>query len=76
MARGVICKEAYRMASGMPGVSRSQTARVASGVTSRGANPVPPVVTSSWTSPLSAMAFSMASISGCSSGTMSCRTTS
>ena len=33
------------MASGMPGVMRWQTARVASGVTSRGAKPVPPVVT-------------------------------
>lgn len=32
------------MASGMPGVSRSQTEMVASGVTSRGEKPVPPVV--------------------------------
>ena len=32
------------MASGIPGVRRSHTAKVASGVTSRGAKPVPPVV--------------------------------
>ena len=44
MARGVICMESARIASGMPGVSRSITARVASGVTSRTENPVPPVV--------------------------------
>ena len=34
----------YRMASAMPGALRSATARVASGVISRGAKPVPPVV--------------------------------
>ena len=33
-----------RMASGRPGTSRSMTARVASGVLSRGLKPVPPVV--------------------------------
>ena len=36
-----------RMASASPGASRSTTARVASGVTSVGENPVPPVVTTS-----------------------------
>lgn len=36
--------EAARIASGIPGASRSTTARVASGVTSVGAKPVPPVV--------------------------------
>ena len=63
------------MASGMPGVSLSQTARVASGVTSRGAKPVPPVVTISCTVPLSASRHSTASISACSSGTMTASTT-
>ena len=38
-----------RMASGMPRVSRSTTARVASGVTSRGEKPVPPVVSTRFT---------------------------
>ena len=37
-------REASRIASAIPGTSRSITARVASGVTSRGATPVPPVV--------------------------------
>ena len=37
-------RDAARIASAMPGASRSITARVASGVTSPGANPVPPVV--------------------------------
>ena len=36
--------DAARIASAMPGASRSITARVASGVTSSGAKPVPPVV--------------------------------
>ncbi len=35
------------MASAIPGASRWRTSRVASGVTSRGANPVPPVVSTS-----------------------------
>ena len=41
--RGVILMLSARMASGMPRVSRSTTASVASGVTSRGEKPVPPV---------------------------------
>ena len=41
---GVIFMLSARMSSGMPGVSRSMTAFVASGVISRGENPVPPVV--------------------------------
>ena len=36
--------EQARIVSANPGASFSMTARVASGVTSRGANPVPPVV--------------------------------
>ena len=42
--RGVIFMLSARMASGIPRVSRSTTAKVASGVTSRGEKPVPPVV--------------------------------
>ena len=57
------------MASGMPGVTRWQTARVASGVTSRGAKPVPPVVTMRGQFPPSARRMRAASIWGCSSGT-------
>lgn len=34
----------YKIVAGMAGASFSMTLRVASGVTSRGANPVPPVV--------------------------------
>ena len=47
MARGVTCIERARIASAMPGASRSMTARVASGVTSRSEKPVPPVVATS-----------------------------
>ena len=42
--RGVMERLWYRMASAMPGALRSATARVASGVISRGEKPVPPVV--------------------------------
>ena len=42
---------AARVDSARPGASRSTTDRVASGVRSRGANPVPPVVTSSPVNP-------------------------
>ena len=46
-AIGVCVKPAVRISSANPGASRSTTAFVASGVTSRGPNPVPPVVTTS-----------------------------
>lgn len=49
-ACGVMAIDAARMASGMPGAMRSHTAAVASGVTSRGEKPVPPVVRTSATS--------------------------
>ena len=44
-----------RMCSAIPGAMRSQAASVASGVTSRGPNPVPPVVstTSAWATSVS-----------------------
>ena len=46
-AIGVCASPAARISSASPGASRSSTALVASGVTSRGPNPVPPVVTTS-----------------------------
>ena len=62
------------MYSGIPSTIRSHTARVASGVTSRGATPVPPVVITSCA--FSHARISAASIRGCSSGTTSASTTS
>ena len=48
------------MASAIPGTSRSQTLRVASGVTSRGERPVPPqVITTSARSSSAAVGFEM-----------------
>lgn len=41
---GVILRPSTHMATGMARISRSRTAKVASGVTSRGESPVPPVV--------------------------------
>src|SRR6185295_5789342 len=58
-----------------PGASRSMTLRVASGVTSSGVSPVPPVVNTNAT-PASTCARSRASISRRSSATISVATTS
>src|SRR5690242_4730612 len=55
------------MRSATPSSSLEHTARVASGVTSRGAIPVPPVVATNCTSP--AKRRIACSISACSSGT-------
>jgi len=44
MARGVFFMPSARICSANPGIRRSATAIVASGVTSRGPRPVPPVV--------------------------------
>lgn len=44
-AVGTFSRPYARIASGMPGISRSRTRRVASGVSSVGEMPVPPVVT-------------------------------
>ena len=59
-----------RMASGMPGAILWQTAAVASGVTSRGENPVPPEVTMRAASLSSASRTRAARMSSSSSGTM------
>src|SRR5580700_1085769 len=67
-ANGVFFAPSARMRSAMPSRVRSQTVRVASGVISRGAIPVPPVVTTSGTRAVQERrACSMA---GCSSGTV------
>ncbi len=73
-AIGVCASPAARMSSASPGASRSMAARVASGVTSRGPNPVPPVVTTrAW---VAASRRSASSIRSRSSGTTSRVTTS
>ena len=69
MAVGTCFKDAARISSPNPGSSFVQTAAVASGVTSRGAGPVPPVVTTRPQPASSAMRRSSASMAGCSSGT-------
>ena len=76
MARGVIFSPSTHMATGMAGISRSSTARVASGVTSRGESPVPPVVTISPIRFSSAHSRSAPLICSCSSGTTAVWTTS
>jgi hypothetical protein len=57
----------WRICSPNPGISLSATASVASGVTSRGAGPVPPVVSTRWQRVSSTSSLSVASMSGCSS---------
>ncbi len=53
IAIGVTFNDSARIASAIPGASRSITFDVASGVLSRGPSPVPPVVTIKFTSPRS-----------------------
>ena len=72
---GVICTASTRMASANPGASRESTARVASGVTSSGVSPVPPVVKMR-SQPLVDEWLRRSSISAKSSGTTSIATTS
>ena len=73
MPCGVFATESARIASAIPGASRSSTLAVASGVTSRGPSPVPPVVRTSLASPASSSIAS--AIASRSSGTTR-RTTS
>jgi len=68
IARGVFFDPAKRMCSPKPGISRSTTARVASGVTSRGPTPVPPVVRITSASLASAVFLSSVTIAARSSG--------
>ena len=65
---GVMRMLSARMASGIPGVARSITANVASGVTSRGEKPVPPVVSTRENCSSSAQWISSCRINSCSSG--------
>ncbi|HEY6208101.1 MAG TPA: hypothetical protein VIW28_03525, partial [Gemmatimonadales bacterium] len=58
-ARGNPGPDAARMASAIPWASRSRIAAVASGVTSRSVRPVPPVVSTTSTSPESAQRASL-----------------
>src|ERR1019366_3133653 len=67
-ASGVASRPRARINSAMPGISRSRTARVASGVTSRGATPVPPVVKIAEIRPPSAKVAKRLAISAGSSG--------
>src|SRR5215471_2728861 len=57
-----------RICSPNPGKTLSATASVASGVTSRIAGPVPPVVSTRWQRSRSTSSTSVVSITGCSSG--------
>ncbi len=68
-ARGVFFAPSLRIRSEIPSTNRVHTARVASGVTSRAAMPVPPVVTTREAE--AASRRSAASITFCSSGTIS-----
>ena len=74
-AFGVILRLSMRIRSAIPGTFLSITARVASGVTSRGDSPVPPEVTTS-TNPSSLARRRRDSISARSSGKTSIRGTS
>lgn len=74
VANGVWRRPSARINSGTPSSKRSQTARVASGVTSRSAIPVPPVVTTSLAA--SAALRIASSMTSCSSGTITCSTVS
>ena len=70
MALGVTFSPSTHMATGMARISRSSTSAVASGVTSRGESPVPPVVRMRSIFLSSAQARSSALICPRSSGTM------
>ena len=58
----------WRICSPKPGITLWATARVASGVTSRGAGPVPPVVSTRLQPATSQSSISVASMAACSSG--------
>jgi hypothetical protein len=68
IAVGTNRSEICRICSPKPGIVRCATASVASGVTSRGAGPVPPVVSTRSHPTTSASSISVRSMTGCSSG--------
>jgi hypothetical protein len=67
MAVGTNFRLIWRICSPKPGISLCATASVASGVTSRSAGPVPPVVSTS-AQPASTSSISVALMWACSSG--------
>src|SRR5882672_2825209 len=69
IAVGTNSRLILRICSPNPGIALSATASVASGVTSRTAGPVPPVVSTRWQRSRSTSSISVDSITGCSSGT-------
>ncbi len=69
IAVGTYCKLTCRISSPKPGNIFWQTASVASGVTSRTAGPVPPLVTIRQQPSSSAIWQSVSEINACSSGT-------
>src|SRR5215470_266711 len=68
IAVGTNSRLILRICSPKPGMTLSATASVASGVTSRGAGPVPPVVSTRWHFSRSTSSARVASITGRSSG--------
>ena len=68
IAVGTYLRLTWRICSPKPGSTLCATASVASGVTSRAAGPVPPVVSTRWQRTLSTSSISVRSISACSSG--------
>ena len=76
MARGVYCRLLATMAAGIPGTIRSAISQVASGVQSRGAKPVPPVVSSRSHPPPSHSSRMAAASRSRSSGSRTVRVTS
>ncbi len=68
IAVGTYLRLTRRISSPKPGITLCATASVASGVTSRAAGPVPPVVSTSWQPATSTSSISVRSITGCSSG--------
>ena len=69
---GTYFRLTWRICSPKPGMTLCATASVASGVTSRGAGPVPPVVSTRWQPSTSTSSISVRSITGCSSGMSRC----
>ena len=68
IAVGTKARLIWRICSPKPGISLCATASVASGVTSRGAGPVPPVVSTRSQATSSTSSHSAALMPACSSG--------
>jgi len=68
MAVGTKARLIWRICSPKPGITLSATSMVASGVTSRGAGPVPPVVSTRWQPTSSTSSHSAALMRDISSG--------